>query len=245
MDKFAIISDIHGNIPALEAVYSDIKGRGLKRIICLGDLAGKGPGSPEAVDMIRDACETVIKGNWDLMLYEMEHEMASWYQKQLGRERLDYLNSLPLYLEFYMSGRLVRLFHASPFDLFYRTYVTTEKEKRLRLFEPTPTLNKYSDVVGYGDIHGAHIDNFDGKTIFNPGSVGNPLDITLASYAVLEGEYGSEKPSPFSISIIRVPYDIDKAVSLAQASDMPAYDKEAYIKELRTAVYRNLGMKHN
>ncbi len=238
MDRFAVISDIHGNIPALEAVFADIEARGLKRVICLGDLAGKGPGSAEAVDLIKSRCESVVKGNWDLMLCEGRHELLSWHQRLLGAERLAYLSSLPMYLEFYMSGRLVRLFHAAPFDAFYRTFLFTEKAKRLRLFEPTPTLDRYSDVVGYGDIHGAHVENFEGKTVFNAGSVGNPLDIAQASYAVIEGEYGSGEASPFSISIIRIPYDIERAVELALASDMPEKDKEDYVRELRTAVYR-------
>ena len=240
MDRLAVISDIHGNIPALEAVFTDIKARELNRVICLGDLAGKGPGSVEAVDMIRANCERVVKGNWDLMLCEREHGVLEWHQKQLGRERLEYLNSLPIYLEFYLSGRLLRLFHASPFDVFYRTFLSSDMPKRLRLFEPTPTLNRPSDIVGYGDIHWAYVDSFDGRTVFNTGSVGNPLEITLASYAIIEGNYGSEIPSSFSVSIVRVPYDTEKAVSLALASDMP--EKDAYVKELRTAVYRNINL---
>jgi diadenosine tetraphosphatase ApaH/serine/threonine PP2A family protein phosphatase len=80
------------------------------------------------------------------------------------------------------------------------------------------------------------VDNFEGKTIFNTGSVGNPLDIPQASYAIIEGEYGLEKPGPFAITIVRVPYDIEMAVNQALATDMP--DKEAYINELRTGIYR-------
>ncbi len=81
-----------------------------------------------------------------------------------------------------------------------------------------------------------HAENFDGKTIFNAGSVGNPLEITQASYAILEGEYENREIAPFTISLVRVPYDIEKAVGQALSSDMP--DKEIYIKELRTAIYR-------
>lgn len=56
MNTIAIISDIHGNIPALEAVLNDIKSRNIKKVYCLGDLAGKGPSSAEAVDSIRTHC---------------------------------------------------------------------------------------------------------------------------------------------------------------------------------------------
>ena len=68
MEKIAIISDIHGNLPALEAVLLDIERRGIKRIICLGDLVGKGPDSAAVVDRIKEVCESVVQGNWDLGL---------------------------------------------------------------------------------------------------------------------------------------------------------------------------------
>lgn len=237
MEQIAIISDIHGNIPALNAVLRDIKGRKITRIFCLGDLAAKGPNSAQAVDIVRKNCEVVIKGNWDYFLTDQEGtEMLTWHQNKLGKERLDYMRDLPIYVEFYMSGKLVRLCHASPNDLFHRVYLSTAIEERMKLFMATKTLNKEADVVGYGDIHGAHIDNFLNKTLFNSGSVGNPLDITQASYAVIEGIYESRENAPFTISLVRVPYDIELAVSHAIESDMP--EKKEYINELRTAVYR-------
>lgn len=85
-------------------------------------------------------------------------------------------------------------------------------------------------------IHSAHIDNFDGKTILNVGSVGNPLDITQASYGIIRGKLNDINTSPLAVSVIRVPYDIELAVNHAELSDMP--DKNEYINELRTAKYR-------
>lgn len=237
MERIAVISDIHGNLPALKAVLEDIKSRNIKRIFCLGDLAGKGPSSGEAVDIIRENCEIVIKGNWDYYMTEGEHSDAlAWHQNKLGPERLKYLKELPIYEEFYISGKLLRLCHASPNDLFHRTYLSTEKSERMKLFEATPTLDIEADVIGYGDIHGAHIENFRGKTIFNVGSVGNPLEITQASYGIIEGELNDKNNSAFSIALVRVPYDIELAVKQAEEADMP--DKDEYINELRTAKYR-------
>jgi protein phosphatase len=239
MERIAVISDIHGNMPALEAVLDDIKNRDIKRIFCLGDLAGKGPSSEETVDTIRKHCEIVIKGNWDYYLSEQSsRDVLTWHQKRLGNDRLKYMKELPIYKEFYVSGKLLRLCHASPNDLFHRVYLFTEQTKRMKLFEPTPTLNVEADVVGYGDIHGAHIDHFQGKTIFNVGSVGNPLDITQASYGIIEGKLNDKKKSPFSITIVRVPYDIDLAIKQAECTDMP--EKQDYINELKTGIYRGL-----
>ena len=236
MERIAVISDVHGNLPAAEAVLKDIKSRNIKRIVCLGDLAGKGPSSAEAVDLIKEHCETVIKGNWDYYLTEEKSNVLAWHQSRLGIERLNYLKGLPIYKEFYLSGKLLRLCHASPNDLFHRVYLSTVQSKRLELFAATPTLNSEADIVGYGDIHGAHIDNFAGKIIFNVGSVGNPLDITKASYGIIEGNMNDLTIGPFAIAIVRVSYDIELAVHQAIVTDMP--EKQEYINELRTGIYR-------
>jgi len=241
LDRIAIISDIHGNIPALEAVLEDIRQRGIERIYCLGDIAGKGPSAVEAVDLVRENCQVVIKGNWDHFIVKgilgKYSEMMKWNNRLLGKERVAYLDELPLYAEFYMSGRLVRLCHTSPNDLFYRVYPTSTPKARLKLFLPTKTLKAESDVVGYGDIHKAYADYFAGKLLFNTGSVGNPLDITQASYAVMEGVYDSKAIAPFSVMLVRVPYDIGLAVRHAMEIDMPG--RQEYIEELRTAIYRD------
>lgn len=236
MDRIAVISDVHGNIPALEAVLCDIKQRGIERIFCLGDLAGKGPNPAEAVDLIRNNCDFVVKGNWDYFITEQKSDLLLWHQCRLGEERLRYMKALPIYVEFYMSGKLIRLCHASPNDLFHRVHSSTNNKERIKLFMPTVTLNEEADVVGYGDIHGAYVDTLEGKIIFNAGSIGNPLDIPQASYAVIEGQYGSKKRSSFTVALIRVPYDIELAVGDALNTDMP--EKQEYITELRTAVYR-------
>lgn len=90
MDKIAVISDIHGNIQALESVLNDIKLRGIERIICLGDLVGKGPHSSEAIEIIRKECEVVVMGNWDDFITKpTEFEALKWHQKQLSEEQND------------------------------------------------------------------------------------------------------------------------------------------------------------
>lgn len=242
MDKIAIISDIHGNIPALNAVLDDIKQKNIREIICLGDLAGKGPNPAEAVDIIKAECSSVLLGNWDVMIsQENDFEMVRWAREKLGEARLEYIRNLPFSLDFCLSGRLTRLFHASPQGVFYRVHSNSPSEKILGLFDNTENTGstlggQQPDIVGYGDIHGAYIRYFDDKVVFNVGSVGNPLDITLASYVILEGEYNSKENKGFNISFIRVPYDIELAIKLARESDMPEID--AYINELRTGKYR-------
>ncbi len=88
------------------------------------------------------------------------------------------------------------------------------------------------------DIHFAFQATCGDRLLFNVGSVGNPLDRPLASYAVLEGDYDGRIAAPFGVDIIRVPYDIDRAISRARQFRMPEAD--LWETELRTARYRGL-----
>ncbi|WP_368659092.1 metallophosphoesterase [Metabacillus halosaccharovorans] len=244
MERIALVSDIHGNMPALTSVLEDIERRGIKRIFCLGDLVGKGPDSFGSIEKIKQSCEHVLKGNWDdFITKDTEFETLKWHQKQLSDEQNLYLESLPFSIDFYMSGKTIRLFHASPFSLYTRIQPWDSIEKRLSMFENTEYTGHSMgnpDVVGYGDVHNAFIQHLNGKTLFNTGSVGNPLDHTSAAYVILEGEYESKDDAPFSIQFVRVPYDIQYAIKLAKDINMP--DLEPYMKELTTGTYR--GMKN-
>ncbi|MFV8829272.1 metallophosphoesterase family protein [Alkalihalobacterium sp. APHAB7] len=244
MERIAVISDIHGNTPALDAVLADIESRQISHIICLGDLVGKGPHSSLVIDKVKANCELTIMGNWDdIITKEPKFETLRWHQAQLRDDQVAFLEQLPFSFDFYMSGRLIRLFHASPRSVHERIQPWDLIEKRLTMFQNSQyTENiegeKEPDVVGYGDVHNAYVQNFQGKTLFNCGSVGNPLEITQASYAVLEGQYQSKQIGSFSIQFVRVPYDIELAIEHAKDVNMP--ELEDYIKELTTAKYRGL-----
>lgn len=243
MEKVAIISDIHGNLPALEAVLKDIRMRSVDKIICLGDMVGKGPNSAEVIDICKKECDVIVVGNWDKYLANNNKPgNIKWYKEQIGSERLGYLKNLPEAVGFYLSGRYVRLFHAHPHDVFKRVWKSSPIEEKTKMFE-VPKINCLdtdvceSDIVGYGDIHGSFTETLNGgKLLFNVGSVGNPCDhITMASYAILEGKLDCTKISNFSVQFQRVVYDIELAIEHANNSSLPT--SEIYIKELTTAVY--------
>ena len=139
-----------------------------------------------------------------------------------------------------MSGKLIRMFHASPRSLYERIQPHASREERISMFENSDLTENIEgerkpDVVCYGDVHQAFVQNFRGKTLCNAGSVGNPLEITQASYLIFEGTYNEKKLS-FSIQLVRVPYDIELAIRLAEELEMP--EIEEYKQELRTALYR-------
>ena len=242
MDRIAIISDIHGNIPALEAVLADIRQRGIPRIYCLGDLVGKGPDSAAVVDVCRDICDVVVQGNWDNEItIERASDAWQWHRNQLGEERLTYLRTLPYAVDLLLSGRRVRLFHASAKGIYHRVTFRsafTELREMFRNTERTGFAHPPPDIVGYGDIHHPYLLPVDNRTLFNVGSVGNPLDgIALAGYAILQGKLEGTKQAHWSIEIVRVSYDIEQALALAQAVAMPQYAEYAF--ELQMADHRS------
>ncbi len=239
MRRIAVVSDVHGNLPALEAVLADIAARGIDRVFCLGDLAGKGPDGARVVDICRERCEVVVRGNWDEMLDQTpKGPVLDWYRDELGPERVAWLGGLPFAHDFTLSGQNVRLLHASPQGTFHRVHQAGPIEPMLAMFDTTDLTDPafVPDVVGYGDIHTAYVRSFHRQMLFNAGSVGNPLDLRMATYAILEGEPGPGSGGSFGIQIARVPYDIERALADARRAGLPEY--AAYEFELTTGRYR-------
>jgi predicted phosphodiesterase len=229
---------------------ADCRARGVSAIYNLGDLAGKGPDGPEVIDRCREVCDVNIFGNWDdLMLREeTESQSVQWHRQRLGPERIDWLRTLPLSFDFRLSGRRIRLFHASAQGIWHRVYPEAPHETQMAMFQNTD-LTGYDhpepDVVGYGDIHHAFIMPFfipKNKTLFNAGSVGNPLDEPRATYIILSGVRDSEDwEQPFSLQLIRLPYDREDVIARARRLGMPRTDELAI--ELREAIYRGMQKK--
>lgn len=247
MKKIAIISDIHSNITAFKSVLEDIENRGIKRIFCAGDLVLKGSSPCEVVDIVKQRCEIVVKGNADEGAINGDTAHKIWHREKLGKERIKYLNELPMYFDFYMSGSLIRMFHASKKDTHFRIMDFDSVENKMKLFEDENGI--IPDIILYGDIHIQYMQKFYNKTLVNVGSVGNVVEFanhneniedmsetTQAYYTILEGNYGSKERSSISIQFVRVPYDINMEIEIAKKNEIPSL--ENYILELTTGMYR-------
>ncbi|MFC0672475.1 metallophosphoesterase family protein [Brachybacterium hainanense] len=241
LDRIAVVSDVHGNLTAYRAVLAEIDRRGIPIVLNLGDVAGKGPRGAEAVALTRERCAVTVRGNWDAFLGEDGHQLSAgmrWWRDELSTADRAWLADLPGTHDLLLSGRRVRLFHASSTDEFTRVHFHHSAEQFAQMFAATPFTGDgpAPTVVGYGDIHDTYVEVDAGRTLFNAGSVGNPLDEPTAAFAVLEGELGSDAPGPFSLSFVRVPYDVEAEIAVARDLGMPEAD--SYAIELRTAVYR-------
>ncbi len=237
MRRICIISDIHGNMTALQEVFNSISRLDVQNIICLGDIVGKGPLPSESIDLCREKCSIIIKGNWDdyLIHHDGTNDEIRWQCDQLSADQLDYLRNLPETHTFVFGNRTIRLFHASSKGIHHRVHMHESLENHSLMFDNTDFTgyNMNPDVVGYGDIHAAYIKYYDNKILFNAGSVGNPLDINQASYILLEENEWPNGQKTLDFSFKRVVYDLSIEIDIAIKKKMPKL--EEYKNELLTA----------
>lgn len=260
--RIAIISDIHANLEALKATLIDIKKKNVDKIICIGDIIGKGIHPTECINLIRDNCEVVIKGNCDKHFATKYEDISNFPEIELLRykhnqkiikdEDKEYLLSLPDCYEFYMSGSLIRLFHATPEKNNVAVINEDSIETKYKMFLPTKKTcsNQIADVAIYGHIHHQYMDKIYNKTLINVGSVGNSLDLIRnkdkdsniletrkAFYLIIEGDYGSkEYNSDISFQFVKLPYNIEKELE----DEYKNIEQESYRLEIKEGLYRNM-----
>ena len=240
MTSIALIADIHGNLPALSAVESDLQARGIDTVYCLGDMCGRGPNGGAVIDWCRTHCNVIIMGNWD------EHIALGRrqdYLREVGEERQKFLQTLPFYHCFWLSGRRVHLFHGRPL-MPAILWEDSPLEAKLSAFTLIPD-DFPPDIVGCADIHRQYKTDFkdDPRVLFNTGSVGNSFCSPTACYVILRGTLNSRDPAPLSWEFVSLPYDNRQAVqNMRQAAwfDSP----EEYEREITDRKSTRLNSSH-
>lgn len=241
LERLALVSDVHGNLTAYEAVLADIAARGITRVLNLGDVVGKGPRGSACTALTQQRCEATVRGNWEAFVAGEEptvNEGQAWWRGELDPAQRAWLRALPGSHDLHLSGRLIRIVHASPVDEFTRVRADLDAEQFAGMFAPTPFTGDVgpADVVAYGDIHDPFLRSGQEGTLVNVGSVGNQLDDPIPSYVIFEGDPDGDRTAPFGIQFVRVPYDVEAEIAAARAAGMP--EIRAYEIELRTGVYR-------
>ena len=258
--KIAIVSDIHGNYQALKAVIDDIERKNINYIICLGDVIGKGINSRKCIDLIKTKCNIVLRGNVDDRFCmnpnnfkdaDNEYNRIKFYQRFLTDDDIKYLSNLPLCTEFYLSGNLIRLFHASPNNP-YQTIENYEMDftKKYKLFEPTEnTTDRVADIVIFGHLHYQFLEKFYGKTLINCGSVGcsgcpilkdgynSNHEISNAHYLILSGNLNDKENDNIEFHLESILYD--KETEIIDSQNLNNIDP-GYDNLLRNAYYPGL-----
>ncbi len=224
--KLALISDIHANLPALEAVLAHARAQGVKKIWCLGDLVQFNAFPDEVVKTIRNVSSKAIHGNIDLMVLSMKRDLKktpykelpeeetpfAWSYLQLSKKNRKYLKKLPEKLEVTLKGYRFLLVHGSPMANDDPIYIDTPDERLVEL-----AANTSADCILCGHTHKPFIREVNGVQFINPGSVGRPIDHDpRASYAII-----NVKNSSITVEFFRVEYNIDIAVTAILESELP------------------------
>ncbi len=231
--RVAILSDVHGNLPAFQAVLADIDKEGVDAIWCLGDLVGYGAQPDECVALAKEACDLCLIGNHDLVVVDRldisEFSMnaaiaATWTKENIAKESVDFLTALEPVDEAHPAG----LYHASPRDPVWE-YVLSSTIATGCLDAMTPRVGAvgHSHVALYftrragGDVSGdqapggTELDLSDGEWIVNPGGVGQPRDgDPRAAWLLLD-------LSSWRATWRRVEYPIDDAARAIQQAGLP------------------------
>jgi putative phosphoesterase len=228
MDRVAVITDIHANLPALEAVLEAIEEIGVDGIYCGGDLVGYGPHPNEVCRLIEQRGIPTIYGNYDYAIardlddcgcaYRDQHDRelgdlsVAWTLEHTDRVSKDYMRALPFDERFDLAGRRVRLVHGSPRKV--NEYLFADKPART--FERI-AAGADCDVLVFGHTHHPWVAEYGGVLFVNCGSVGKPKDgDPRASFAVLGVEAGE-----VVADIPRVEYDVGVVARQVEDAGLP------------------------
>jgi len=221
--RIAVVSDVHGNLTALEAVIADLRTVAPDVVLQGGDLAYGGARPAEVVDRVRALGWAGVCGNTDEMLwaperlrsfaatapamkklFEITEEMRLWTSERLREERIAWLKTMPMV---YRQSELAAV-HASPGDTWRAPGKGATDEDFRKVFR-----NLKAPLVVYGHIHVPFVREIDDWTVVNSGSVSLSYDgDARASYAVVEDG---------KVEIRRVEYDVKAEVQAGRRAGLP------------------------
>jgi predicted phosphodiesterase len=234
--KYALISDIHGNLPALDAVLMDIAQRQPDAIYHLGDLVGYAPWPNEVVARLIERAIPGVAGNYDSTVAtdykhcgcryedkqqeELSHLSYEWTRANVNAETKRALGGLPFRIDIrpfggHLSGPTVTLVHGN--QTLNTVYVTEDRSDDFLTKMGVGVGARSGDVVAFGHTHKPWHRVVEGIHFVNTGSVGRPKDGDWrAGYVMLEATSDN-----VSVEFIRVEYDVDAAANAILESTLP------------------------
>ena len=238
MQRVTIFGDIHGNLPALEAVLGDIEAHDTCPLYCLGDLVGYGTFPNEVIATIRERNIPTLMGNYDHGVGNSSDDCGcaytskaaealgkrsiAWTNENSTAENKLFLKQLPAQIPLQLDGLRILLVHGSPRKINEYLYEDRPDATMERLLDMAQ-----ADVLVCGHTHiPYHRILPSGRHVVNAGSVGKPKDGNpQACYVILEANN-----SDLAVTFNRVPYDVERTAEAIEASDMP----HEYAEMLRT-----------
>jgi predicted phosphodiesterase len=235
--KYALLSDVHANLPALEAVFADLDARNdVDAIYHLGDLVGYAPWPDEVVQLLRDRTIPGIAGNYDSTTAtdykhcgckyeearqeELSHLSYSWTREHVSAETKRYLGSLPFRIDVrplggHIAGPRLILLHGNP--VLNTVYWTEDRPEKFCLQMAESVSAKAGDVIAFGHTHKPWHRVIENIHFVNTGSVGRPKDgDPRAGYALVTMDGAN-----VDVEMVRIEYDVERAADGIMASDLP------------------------
>lgn len=226
--RVAVITDIHGNLPALQAVLGRVREIGVEGLYCGGDLVGYGPHPNEVCALIEARGIPTIHGNYDYAIArdlddcgcayvtphdrELGQRSVEWTLAHTGEASKAFMRGLPFDLRFVMGETRVRLVHGSPRKV--NEYLFEDKPDSL--YERLAAQAE-ADVLVFGHTHKPWVREHGGVLFVNCGSVGKPKDgDARAAFALLEASADGLR-----VTIERVPYDAEAVAREVEAAGLP------------------------
>lgn len=236
--RIALISDIHANLPALQAVLTEIDQAGdVVAVYHLGDLVGYAPWPNEVVAMLRDRAIPGVAGNYDSTVAthykhcgckyedahqeELSHLSYAWTLEHTSAESKQFLGALPFRLDVrpfggHVSGPRLIMVHGNP--VLNTVYWTEDRPDNFAQQMAGLAGAKAGDVIAFGHTHKPWHKVIDGIHFVNTGSVGRPKDgDPRAGYVILDFQQNTDLKVEFK----RVTYDVELAVIAIHASSLP------------------------
>jgi putative phosphoesterase len=225
----AVITDIHGNLPALEAALARIDELGIERVVCGGDLVGYGPHPNEVVALIAEREIPTIYGNYDYAIArdledcgcayitphdrELGQQSVDWTLEHTDRQSKDWMRDLPFDLHLTVGRTAVHLVHGSPRKV--NEYLF--EDKPASLYERLAKAES-GNVLAFGHTHKPWVREHGGVLFVNCGSVGKPKDgDPRGAFAVLRAAGDG-----VDVTIERVAYDAEAVARGVAAVGLPA-----------------------
>jgi putative phosphoesterase len=229
LNRVAITTDIHANLPALEASLEAIDQLGVDAVYCGGDLVGYGPHPNEVCRLIEERALPTIYGNYDYAIArdfddcgcayvtahdrELGQRSVTWTLAHTDARSKEFMRALPFDLRFDLGGHGIHLVHGSPRKV--NEYLF--EDKPARLYERLAAAET-AEVMVFGHTHKPWIHEYGGVQFVNCGSVGKPKDRDpRAAFAILELDPGGQVRA----SIQRVPYDAEAVARVLAAAGLP------------------------
>ena len=250
MTKIAVLSDIHGNTSAFEAVLADARAERVNEYWLLGDILMPGTGRRRILDLLADLSITArVLGNWENSLWRALHRkldptkashryllrQCQYILEEIAPEEIEDLHNQPMQVHRQFGDLTVGITHHLPDKNWGRELIHTGKQEDFDRLVTEP----HASIAVYGHIHQQFLRyGSDGQLILNPGSIGQPffLDARLrkdlrAQYMILE----FDEDGLVDVDFRRVDYDVEAELQLAKDLKLPYF--QIYYESLVNGIH--------